>query len=332
MKLLKKGVLLIIVMLSLVGLVGCENDDRIKIGILQLVTHEALNAAKDSFIAELAEAGYIDGDNIVITVQNPETDPATMSLMAKKLVRDNDLVLGIATDAALALKVAAQAKKNDIPILFTAVTDPTDGLVTTLESPGGNVTGTSDMNPIKEQIELAMQVCPEMTTLGILYTAEEINSQVQANLAKAEAEKLGLTVKVQTAPKTENLELIVNNFSKNKNIDLLYIPTDNTIASKMSIIKTVASNLKLPVICGEENMTKEGGLITVGINYTTLGAMTGKMAVEILEGKNPKDMPVQTLSLDECVLVLNVEMMNLIEITIPENLYNAAKKVNEPAE
>ncbi len=163
---------------------GCD-DGRIKIGILQYTEHEALDEAKRGFIDGLAEAGFVDGENITILEENPHANANTMSLQAKKLVRKSDLILAIATQAANAVVNEAKKQKKDTPILFTAVTDPVDAkLIASPEKPGGNVTGTNDMNPIAEQISLVKELLPGAKKLGILYTASENNSAVQANIAK----------------------------------------------------------------------------------------------------------------------------------------------------
>ena len=169
--------------LALLGLVGCgmgeddgthktlNKDETINIGILQIATHGALDQAREGFIKALSDAGFENGKNIKITVMNPEGDSNNLQLMAKEVVRKNDLVLAIATDAAKAVKTASENEGIRIPILFTAVTDPVDAkLVDSIENVGGRVTGTSDINPVKEQIALIKQMNPNIKKLGILYT------------------------------------------------------------------------------------------------------------------------------------------------------------------
>lgn len=334
-----KKLVLVLLLLSVFTLVGCgttqddgthnpiNKDEQINIGILQMATHGALDAAREGFISALEDAGYKDGQQIKITVMNPEGDANNLQLMAKQLVRQSDLVLAIATDAAKAVKTACENEDIKIPVLFTAVTDAVDAkLVSSNESVGGRVTGTSDMNPVNEQIELVKQLNPNISKIGILYTISETNSKVQADMAAAKAESEGLTVKVATVTGATDIVQVTRQLI-NDGAQMIYVPTDNNLAKNMAAVAQVANELKIPVICGEENMVKAGGLITLGINYTKLGELTGKMAVEIINGKQAKDLSVQTLSLDEYDLVVNTAVADIIEITIPEDILEKASKV-----
>ena len=165
MRVLKKIFVIMVLAFSFIGFVGCkkneEGEKTFKIGILQLVTHGALDNARIGFVEGLKENGLEDGKNVTITVKNPEGDELTMQQMATDLVRNNDLVLGIATPAAVALQNAASNEGKDIPVLFTAVTDAVAAqLVESNEKPGGNVTGTSDLNPVEAQIDLLKELLP----------------------------------------------------------------------------------------------------------------------------------------------------------------------------
>lgn len=305
---------------------GCD-DGRIKIGILQYTEHEALDEAKRGFIDGLAEAGFVDGENITILEENPHANANTMSLQAKKLVRKSDLILAIATQAANAVVNEAKKQKKDTPILFTAVTDPVDAkLIASPEKPGGNVTGTNDMNPIAEQISLVKELLPGAKKLGILYTASENNSAVQANIAKEEAEKIDLEVTVKTIEGVNDLQQVAGQLASG--VDALYIPTDNTIAGAMGIVKDVLREKKIPAIVGEPNIVAAGGSITFGINYYRLGKQTAEMAVKILrDNVNPKDIPSTGLS--EFDLVINKKELDEIGIVIPQSLLDRADRIIE---
>ncbi|HEY8395567.1 MAG TPA: ABC transporter substrate-binding protein, partial [Bacilli bacterium] len=219
---MRKIIVLMILFVLGIVFIGCKNDDLIEIGILQYVEHNALSEARKGFIDGLAEAGYIDGENIRITVLNPQTDAPTMSIQAKDLVRKSDLILAIATPAASVVVNEAKDQGKKTPILFTAVTDPVDAkLIASNEAPGGNVTGTNDMNPIKEQVSLVKELLPDAKELGILYTASETNSELQANIAKTEAEKVGLDVIIRTIENINDLQLVANQLASQ--VDALYI-------------------------------------------------------------------------------------------------------------
>jgi len=323
---LKKLLFMLLVILGSISLIGC-NDDRIQIGILQFVEHEALSEARRGFIDGLAEAGFVDGENIKITLYNPQTDPSTMTQQAQKLIRKSNLVLGIATPAAQALANAAEDLGKDTPILFTAVTDPVDAkLVTSNESPGGNITGTNDMNPIVEQISLIKELLPTATKLGIIHTASEPNSELQATLAKEEAEKEGLVVTIKKITAVTDLEQVANQLASS--VDVLYIPTDNTIVASMGIINEVVMQNGIPAIVGEPNAVDGGGSITYGIDYYKLGKLTAEMAVQILaDGKLPKDIP--SIGLSEYSLIINKKQLDEIGVEVPQSLLDKADRVIE---
>lgn len=296
---------------------GDEKQDVIKIGVNQLVTHAALDASYKGFVDALAEAGYIDGKNIKIDYQNAQGDQSTANTIATKLVNDsNFLILAIATPSAQAM---ANATK-DIPILVTAVTDPaTSGLVASNEAPGGNVSGTSDLTPVKKQIELITKLVPEAKTIAVLYASSESNSKIQADMAIEAAKGFGLKVQEATVSNSNEIQQVVQSLVGK--VDAIYTPTDNTIASGMATVAMVANQNGIPVICGEEGMVNEGGLATYGIDYYKLGKLTGAQAVKIIKGEaTTADMPIEYLPDEECTLKINEEVAAQLGITIPADL------------
>lgn len=294
-----------------------QKKEVIKIGVNQLVKHAALDASYDGFVDALAEAGYVDGDNIKIDYQNAQGDQSTANTIATKLVNDNnDLILAIATNSAQAV---ANATK-DIPILITAVTDPaSSGLVTSNEAPGGNVSGTSDLTPVKQQIDLIKKLVPKVEKIAILYCSSESNSKIQADMAASAAEEAGLSSIEATVSNTNEIQQVVQNLVGK--VDAIYAPTDNTIASGMPTVAMVANENGIPVICGEEGMVNAGGLATFGINYYKLGYLTGEQAVKILKGEaETATMPIAYLSDDQFNFSVNEETAALLGIEIPEDL------------
>ena len=295
------------------------DEAPIKVGILQYVEHAALDEAARGFIDALKAQGLVDGENAIITLQNASGDSATLSLMANQLVLDgNSLLLGIATPAVQVLS----GETGDIPILGTAVTDYVGaGLIAANDAPGVNVSGTTDMNPIDLQIALIKEMFPDAQTLGICYTSNEPNSQIQADIAKIEAEKLGMTVLVKTISAVGEVQQAVE--SMVGQVDALYIPTDNIFASAATVVGDIAVEAKLPVVTGEENMCREGGLATVGLNYYNLGYQTGLMAARVLlESANPAEMPIESLS--EANLCLNLTTAELIGFEFSQKLMDEA--------
>lgn len=299
-----------------VGFSGCSKsgNKKIKIGVIQLVEHSALDADYKGFVDGLAEAGYVDGQNIKIDYHNAQGEQVNCVTIAEKLVNDRDnLIFAIATPAAQA--VANLTK--DIPILISSVTDPESAkLVQKNTAPGGNVTGTSDLTPCAAQIELLKKIVPNAKTVGMLYCSSEQNSYFQVELAKAACDKLGLKYIDGTVSNANEIQQVVTNLCGK--VDAIYSPTDNMIAAGMSLVSQVANEKKIPVICGEEGMVEAGGLATYGINYYELGKRTAKMAVSILrDGKNPAEMPIEYIQ--SFNLKVNEETEKILGISVPRD-------------
>lgn len=297
-------------------LAGCnEKDSRIKIGVIQLVEHPALDKSFQGFKDGLAEAGYVDGENIVIDFQNAQGEQANCVTIANKLVNDKDnVILAIATPAAQAV---ANLTKT-IPILITAVTDPeTANLVKSNAKPGTNVTGTSDLTPVAAQIKLLKQIVPAAKTVGLMYCSSEANSLFQINLAKEACAANNLAFIEGSVSNSNEIQQVAQSLVGK--VEAIYVPTDNMLAAGMANIVMVANTAKIPVICGEEGMVTSGGLATYGINYYELGKQTAKQAVSILrDGKNPADMPIEYL--ENCDLSVNEETARAIGVTVPSGL------------
>lgn len=293
-----------------------------KIGIVQLLEHDALDAAREGFIDGLKEAGYEDGNNITIDFQNAQGEQANCVTIADKFVNDqDDLILAIATPAAQAVANAT----TEIPVLVTAVTDPADAkLVASNEAPGGNVSGTSDLNPIKEQMELLTQLVPEAKTVGLLYCSSEANSKFQVDLAREELAAKGIECQDFTVSSSNEIQQVVE--SMVGRVDAVYAPTDNMIAAGMATVTMTANPAKLPVIVAEPGMVENGGLATYGLSYYNLGKQTAAMAVRILTGEaQPADMPIEYLTDTE--LVVNSDTLAAMEIELPADLAEKATMV-----
>ena len=286
-----------------------DGDKTYKIGVIQLVEHAALDASNQGFEAALKESGL----KYELDQQNAQGDQSACATIASKLVNDgDDLILAIATPAAQAVA----AETTEIPIVVTAVTDPADsGLVESNEAPGGNVTGSSDLTPVKEQIDLLKKLLPEAKKVGILYCTAESNSEIQATMAKDAITAAGMEYEEYTVSSSNELQQVVE--SAVGKVDALYAPTDNTIAAGMATVAMVANESKLPVICGEEGMVDAGGLATYGIDYYQLGYKAGQMAVKILKGEaKPADMPIEYLEAAQCALKTNQETADALSIDL----------------
>ena len=284
-----------------------ETDGTVyKIGVLQYVQHAALDQSNAGFFAALDDAGIsYEADQ-----QNAAGEAASCDTIADTLVNNgSDLILAIATPAAQAVA----GKTSDIPIVLTAVTDPAEsGLVESNDAPGGNVTGTSDLTPVKEQMDLLMEILPETKTVGILYCSAEANSVLQADMAKEALDALGVAYEDYTVSSSNEIQTVVE--SAVGKVDALYAPTDNMIAAGMATVGMVANENGIPVICGEEGMVNEGGLATYGIDYYELGYLAGQQAIEILtNGANPAEIAIGYLAAENCALTVNMETVEALE-------------------
>ena len=286
----------------------------IKIGAIQLVEHPALDASYKGFVDGLKAAGYEDGKNIKLMYENAQGEQSNCVTIADKFISQRcDIIFAIATPAAQAVA----NKTETTPILVTAVTDPkTAGLVESNEKPGTNVTGTSDLTPCAAQIQLLKKLLPNTKKVAMLYCSSEENSRFQINLAKAECDRQGLTYVDATVSNTNEVQQVVQSLVGK--VDAIYTPTDNMIASTMATVSLVTTPAKIPVITGEDGMVQGGGLATYGINYYELGKQTAKMAVEVINGKKPRDMPIQYL--DKCDFTYNKETAAALGITIPADI------------
>ncbi|MGD8189620.1 ABC transporter substrate-binding protein [Brevibacillus ginsengisoli] len=294
----------------------------IKIGVVQIVEHQALDAARDGFISEMAKQGYAKDKDVTYDLQSAQGNMDTATSIAQKFSGDKvDLILAIATPTAQA---AAQTTK-DIPVLFTAVTDPVAaGLVKSMDKPGGNLTGTTDMNPVEEQLSLIKEIKPETKSIGIIYNSGEVNSKVQIDMAKAVSGKLGITI--QEAAITNPTEVKQAAESMIGKVDAFYVPTDNMVVSSLAAILKIAEEQKLPVIAGEENSVKSGAIATYGIDYTKLGEQTADMAVKVLKGEaKPADMAVEKQS--KMKLTVNPAAAAKMGVTLPKAMLDRADEV-----
>ena len=291
-----------------------DSEGKIKVGILQQLEHPSLDQSREGFIQALADNGYVDGENIVIDYQNAQSDQSNLSNMADRLVsNDSDLILAIATGAAQTVA----GKTSDIPVLITAVTDPVDaGVVNSMEKPGTNVSGTSDASPMKEQLELLLQLKEDIKTIGLLYTSSEDNSILQISQAKAILDDMKVAYVEQTVTNSNDVQQAVQSLV-NK-CDAIYIPTDNVLASSMALVADITWPAGIPVVTGAESMVTDGGLATLGLSYYNLGYQTGEMAVKVLEGADISTMPVETQK--EYSYIVNADAVAAMNITLPQEL------------
>ncbi len=327
---MKKLTALLLTLVMALSLTACggnaansDGEEKIKIGVLQQLEHVALDQAREGFIQALEDNGFKDGENMVLDIQNAQADQSNLQTMADRLVNEgNDVILAIATGAAQTVA----GKTKDIPILITAVTDPVDaGLVNSMENPGTNVSGTSDASPMEEQIDLMLTLCPQVKTVGVLYTSSEDNSVLQVSQLKPILKAKNLKIVEQTVTNSNDVQQAAQSLVTK--CDAIYIPTDNVLASSIALVASEANNAKIPVICGESGQVTGGGFATIGIDYFNLGYQTGEMAIRILNGEDVSAMAVETQK--DFAYTINGDVADILGITIPDNLQEFVIKTAE---
>ena len=268
---------------------SADAGETYTVGIIQQLEHPALDAATKGFEDKLTE--LLGEDNVEFDYQNAQGEQANCTTISTKFVSDGcDLIMANATTALQ----AAAAATGDIPIVGTSVTDyVTAGVVESNEAPGKNVTGVSDLASVEKQIDVLMQFCDkENTKVAVVYCSAEPNSTYQADLAKKYLEEQKIPYAIYTAADSNEIQAVVTKAVADCNA--MYIPTDNTFANNMEIVKNIAVPARVPTVTGAEAMCEVGALATLSISYYDLGVTTGKMAAKILTGEaDISTMPIE---------------------------------------
>lgn len=295
-----------------VSLSGCgKKSAKYTVGICQLVQHDALDAATKGFKDALKEKL---GDDVEFDEQNAANDSATCTTIANQFVSNKvDLIMANATPALQ----AAAAATADIPVVATSITD----YATALEisdwtgKTGTNITGSSDLAPLKEQAEMIKELFPEAKKVGILYNSGEANSKYQSTEVTKALKELGIEAKEYTSADSNDLASVVTTACAE--VDVIYIPTDNTMASNTGIVNNIAEPAKIPVVAGEVGICKGCGVATLSIDYYSIGKKAGEMAYEILvNGAKPGDMEIEYA--DELTKQYMASRCQTLGITVPD--------------
>lgn len=317
-KMMKVTALLLTAAMMMTGCGGgsddaASGDATYKVGIVQQMEHAALDAATQGFQDKLTE---LLGDDVVFDYQNAQGEQTNCTTIATKFVSDGcDLIMANATTALQ----SAYAATADIPIVGTSVTDyVTAGVVDSNEAPGRNVTGVSDLSSIDAQIDVLLQFCAEDAKVAVVYCSSEPNSIYQAELAEKYLQSLNRDYAVYTVADSNEIQAVMT--TAVGECDAVYIPTDNTLANNMEIVKNVTVPAGVPSFGGAEQMCAEGALSTLSISYYDLGVRAGEMAYEILvNGANPAEMPIEFVS-EGIIPKYNPEIAEALGVTVPEGM------------
>lgn len=299
-----------------------EVNEQFTIGISQLVEHPALDASRQGFIDELKNLGV----NVVIDEKNAQADVANAQIIAQKFVKDDvDLIFSIATMTSQAAKKAIEG--TDIPLVFTAVTDPVfSQLVMDRNITDQNITGVDDAAPIKEDLKLFKELNEDIKAIGIIYNTGESNSEVQVNNAKEIAKEIGLEIETVGISTVNDIPQAVSTLAKK--VDGLYIVTDNVVASSISLVAKLAEENKLITVSADGTHVDEGIMMSKGISFYAIGKQSAVMAKKILVDKvDIKNIPVE--SLPEFEKIVNIRVMEALGFTKDNKAFEGATFVEK---
>ncbi len=332
----KKGLIFGVVLLFVLGVFYMKERNKetetqtvtevkkeVKLGVLQLLSHPALDEIYRGLTEELARQGYEEGKNLQIDFQNAQADQSNLVAMSEALVENkNDIIVGITTPATLSL---ANATK-EIPIVMGGITYPVEaGLIADENKPGNNITGVSDRTPIKTQLEIMKEVLPDLKKLGVLYTSSEDNSVKQVEEVKKAAEELGLELKIATVASTNDVQQVTESLASE--VQAIFVPIDNTIASTMATVAKIADEFKIGVFPSADTMVADGGVLGLGVDQYQIGVKTAEVVVAILNGAKPAETPITIAN--EGVIYLNMAKAEQLGMTIPESIKTKAKIVGK---
>ncbi|GAA4904606.1 ABC transporter substrate-binding protein [Tessaracoccus lubricantis] len=301
-------------------LTGCgaqeSAPESVSIGGVTIVSHPSLDLIWEGVKEGLADAGYVEGENLTLEFQNPQGDQATLTNIANTYAgSDHDLFVAIATPPAQALAQVIQ----DRPIVFASVTDPVAAaLVDSMEAPGGNVTGTSDQLPTDQQLKLILEIDPTVETVGIVYSASEVNAQVQAEAAIEAGKELGIEIKTATIQNSSE----VQQAAESLDVDAYFTLVDNTVVSAMESMVQVAEQKQALLVSSDPDSVARGAAAALATDYKAQGLQTARMIVEILEGAAPAETPVQLQ--ESLETVVNAEAAERMGVAIPQEVLDRA--------
>lgn len=293
----------------------------VTVAVSQIVEHPALDATRQGLLDGLKKKGYQDGKNLKFEFKTAQGNPAIAVQIARQFVGEEpDVLVGISTPSAQALVSATRS----IPVVFTAVTDPVGAkLVKTIKAPGKNVTGLSDMSPVKQHIELIKELMPDVKSIGVVYNPGEANAVSLINMLKENAKVAGLTIVEATALKSADVQSATQSIVGKS--DILYALIDNTVASAIEGMVVTANEAKVPVFGAATSYVARGAIASLGFNYYQVGVQTADYVAAILEGQKPGDLDVRFVQGSD--LIINKAVADKLGVVIPQSILDRASDI-----
>jgi putative tryptophan/tyrosine transport system substrate-binding protein len=322
LRLTRRVVLMASAVLTLAGVMhSARAAEQVFVAVTAIVEHPALEACRDGIRDALKDAGYEDGKNLKFIYENAGGNLTTAVKIADSFARDKpSVIVPISTPSARTVVAAT----IDVPVVFTAVTDPLGAnLVRDMDRPGGNVTGVSDLAPVTKQIELIKQITPLARKIGVLFNPHEMNSYTIVRLMKTTAMGVNMTIVEAPAPKSSDVQAAAKSLVGKA--DVIFVPTDNTIVSMLDFVIKVGVENRIPVYAGDIDAVKSGAIAAIGFDYYSVGWQTGNIVVRILKGERAGAIPVEVV--EETRLYVNPTAAAKMGVTIPEHVISQADKV-----
>jgi putative ABC transport system substrate-binding protein len=305
--------------LALVLIAPADAAETKKVAITQIVEHPALDACRKGVEEELKAQGI----EVTWSYESAQGNPGTAAQIARKFVGDApDAIVAISTPSAQAVVAATR----DIPVIFTAVTDPVGAkLIADPKKPGGNVTGMSDLSPLAKHLDLIARITPNAKRIGVIYNPGEANSVTLVGLVKEHAPAHGMTIVEAAAPRSNDVLAAARSLVGK--VDAIYVPTDNTVVSALEGVIKTGIESKIPVYAGDTDSVPRGAIAALGFNYYDVGRQTGAIVARVLKGEKPGDIAVQGVEKTE--LAVNPKSAEAMGVTIPADVIAEAKTVVE---
>lgn len=300
---------------------GSNSGETVKIGVVKIVEHPSLNTIEQSIVGRLEELGYKDGENAEISCMSAQNDATTIPLILDKFVADGyDIVVAISTPVA----TAAMNYTQQIPVIFSAVSDPiAANLTTTLEAPDKNITGTCDKVPVEKIIDMALELTPDINTFGFIYNSGEDSSVSNIETAKAYCDTKGISYVEANVENSTAIQQAAESLVTK--CDAVFSPTDNTVAEGMSVLSQICKDAKIPCYVGADSMVQDGGFASIGITYEELGIETANMVDKVLKGTSVSEIPVMVF--EDLHTYVNTTTAEAIGVELSDEFLNDSNTV-----